>query len=295
MPGAGMRIHPRKSFERWKEVIKGKSTPWTLNELEITQIFLKDIIAILLRNQAAELEILNIDLSAAAETLKAKNNQLEDFAWIMSHNLKSPLINIDGLYNFYKEEPNQENAAFVMGKIKLVSDNMAETIDDLNVILKTRIDSQLDEEKLSLVDLIEKEKQNLAAIMEQTQAELNMELQEPYILLPKIYAESILHNLISNAIKYRSPNRQPLIIIKSWLEHNRFYLSVSDNGLGMDLKKMGHKLFGLYQTFHQHENAKGLGLYLTKMQVEALGGNIEVMSELRKGTTLTISLSSVKN
>ena len=84
-------------------------------------------------------------------------------------------------------------------------------------------------------------------------------------------------------------------MIKSWCEQERIYLSVSDNGLGMDLKKMGHQLFGLYQTFHRQENAKGLGLYLTKMQIEALGGKISVASEIDKGTTLTVSLSVAKD
>ncbi|QMU30878.1 ATP-binding protein [Adhaeribacter radiodurans] len=291
--GADLRLHPRKSFEKWEEEIKGKSLPWSLNEQEITQTLLKDIIAIQLRNQASELESLNKGLTNAAGKLQAKNTQLEDFAFIMSHNLKSPLNNINGLHQVYQQEPNPEMATMVLDRIKLVSDNMAKTIDDLNVILKTRIDNQLPWEEIYLPDLILKETQNLAAIIEQTQAEVQIDLQAPFIYLPKIYAESILHNFLSNALKYRSPSRKPYIQVKSWFENARTFLSVTDNGLGMDLDRMGSKLFGLYKTFHRHEHAKGLGLYLTKLQIEALGGEIKVASEPDKGTTFTVSFSTV--
>ncbi|PSR55725.1 hypothetical protein AHMF7605_20560 [Adhaeribacter arboris] len=291
--GIDLRLHPRKSFEKWEEEIQGKSLPWSLNEQEITQTLLKDIIAIQLRNQATELESLNKGLNTVAGKLQAKNNQLEDFALIMSHNLKSPLNNINGLHQVYQQEPNPEMAIMVLDRIKLVSNNMAETIDDLNIILKNRTDNQLPWEEIYLPDLIQKETQNLAAVIEQTDAEVQTNLQAPVIYLPKIYAESILHNFLSNALKYRSSNRKPCIQVKSWLQNEHIYLSVTDNGLGMDLNRMGNKLFGLYKTFHRHEQAKGLGLYLTKMQIEALGGEVQVTSELDKGTTFTVSFSTV--
>src|SRR5690606_35811451 len=94
---------------------------------------------------------------------------------------------------------------------------------------------------------------------------------------------------ISNALKYRSSDRSPRIEIKTWEDEEDIRLSVSDNGLGMDLNAVGDKLFGLYKTFHFHEQAKGMGLYLTKMQVEAFGGTIKVESELNKGTVFTVS------
>jgi len=287
-------LHPRLSFAKWEEVIKGKSLPWTLNEQEITQLLLKDVVAIRLRNQATQMETLNKELHVATETLQVKNKQLEDFAHIMSHNLRSPLVTIDGLHEFYTEEPNPENAAFAMERIKLVSINMAETIDDLNVILKTRLDQQIPVTKVLLAEVIEKEIQNLAAVIAQTQADIQLDLQVAAVMLPKIYVESILHNFISNALKYYSPNRTPIIVIRSWLEQNQVHISVIDNGLGMDLKKMGHKLFGLYKTFHWKENAKGLGLYLTKLQVDALGGSIKVVSEPGQGTTFTVSFPVVE-
>jgi len=72
-------------------------------------------------------------------------------------------------------------------------------------------------------------------------------------------------------------------------------LSIEDNGIGIDLKKYDENLFGMYKTFHQNEDAKGLGLFIAKNQIEALGGKIEVKSEVDKGTTFTIFFKHKKN
>jgi light-regulated signal transduction histidine kinase (bacteriophytochrome) len=286
-------IHPRKSFEKWVEVIKGKSKPWSLNEVEITQILLKDLIAIRLRNQTAALQNLNQELQLNTDQLRTRNAQLEDFAYIISHNLRSPLATIKSLHTFYEEEPSEENATYAMQSVKKVSDNMSETIDDLNVILKTHLVQQLPEEEVNLQELIQKETQNLAAVLEQTGAQIWSELEVSTIFMPKLYLESILHNFISNALKYRSPDREPVVIVKSWRTGKTLHLSVSDNGVGMDLEKVGNKLFGLYKVFHKTEQSKGLGLYLTQMQVKALGGTIDVESELGKGTTFTVNFTTI--
>ncbi|ALI99067.1 ATP-binding protein [Rufibacter tibetensis] len=293
MASDGLQIHPRKSFEKWEEVIKGKSRPWTLNEIEITQVLLKDLIAIRLRNQTAELQNLNQELLLNADQLRNRNAQLEDFAYIISHNLRSPLSNIQGLYQFYKEEPGEENATYAMESVKRVSDNMTETINDLNVILKTHLVQQLPNEEVSLAELIQKETQNLAATIEQTGAQIVPELEVSSIYMPKLYLESILHNFISNALKYRSPDREPVVKIRSWRTGKTLHLSIEDNGLGMDMERVGDKLFGLYKVFHKTEQSKGLGLYLTMMQVKALGGTITVDSKLGEGTTFTVHFDQI--
>ncbi|WP_210489742.1 ATP-binding protein [Rufibacter aurantiacus] len=289
----GLRIHPRKSFEKWIEVVRGKSQPWTLNEVEITQALLKDLIAIRLRNQTAELQKLNQELLTNADQLRTRNAQLEDFAYIISHNLRSPLATIKSLHQFYVAEPGEESAAYAMEKVNQVSDNMYETISDLNVILKTHLVQDLPQEEVQLAELIEKEKQNLAAVIAQTDAQIITDLEVATIYIPKLYLESILHNFISNALKYRSPDRQPEVKIRSWRNADTVHLSVSDNGLGMDLERIGDKLFGLYKVFHVTDQSKGLGLYLTRMQVKALGGTIDVESEEGKGTAFTVNFGQI--
>lgn len=289
---ADLRVHPRKSFNRWKEIVMGKSQPWSLNDLEIAQILQKDITAILLRNQADKLKDLNHELEASAEELHLKNDRLEDFASIITHNLRSPMSNIKGLYNFYKAEPTQEIATEVMGKINLMIDNMSATIQDLNLILNIALDQQMPQAKVAIAALVEKQLQNLQAAIMTTKATIDTDLQVQEIITSKVYFESILHNLLSNALKYSADGRQPVIRIRTWQHDDHIYLSVKDNGMGMDMKKVGHKVFGLYKTFHRNRDSKGMGLYLTKMQVESLGGQISVESAPDRGTTFTVKLKA---
>ncbi|OCC28252.1 Histidine kinase [Leptospira interrogans serovar Canicola] len=100
--------------------------------------------------------------------------------------------------------------------------------------------------------------------------------------------ESILLNFLTNAVKYRHPDRVPEITLNAERQENRLILSIKDNGLGIDMKKYGDKLFGMYKTFHNNKDAKGIGLFITKNQVEAMGGKIEVESRLNNGTTFRI-------
>lgn len=103
-----------------------------------------------------------------------------------------------------------------------------------------------------------------------------------------IYMESIFQNLIGNAIKYKHPERNPEIIVTSEIENGVVKLSFKDNGLGIDLKKHGHKLFGLNKVFHRHPEAKGVGLFMTKAQVEAMGGKISAESQVGKGSIFSV-------
>ncbi|WP_437371467.1 sensor histidine kinase [Maribacter litoralis] len=106
-----------------------------------------------------------------------------------------------------------------------------------------------------------------------------------------IYLESIFLNLISNAIKYRSPDRVPKIFISSKQENEKTLLEFKDNGVGIDLKSHGHKLFGLNKVFHKHPEAKGIGLFITKAQILAMGGSITVESEVNVGSTFFVTLN----
>ena len=288
-------IHPRKSFEKWEETIKGKSNKWNKNEMDVAKSFVKDLTAFQLRDQAVTLKALNEELEKSSRRLAAKNSQLEDFNMIMAHNLRGPMNNILLLHEYYQEEPTETNSQFLLQKIPAIVENMITTMNDLNRLIDTRLEDELPFEEVSIAELVEREWENL-----QTEeilsigAHLTSELEVPYLYLPKVYAESILHNFISNALKYRSSDRSPRIEIKTWEDEEDICLSVSDNGLGMDLNAVGDKLFGLYKTFHFHKQAKGMGLYLTKMQVEAFGGKISVRSEPDKGTTFIVCIPKAR-
>jgi signal transduction histidine kinase len=102
------------------------------------------------------------------------------------------------------------------------------------------------------------------------------------------YLDSILMNFITNAVKFRDPKREPEIRISTSVNEDYTILRIADNGLGIDLKKHGSKLFGMYKTFHENAEARGIGLYITKNQVEAMEGKITTTSKVGKGTTFNI-------
>ncbi len=138
--------------------------------------------------------------------------------------------------------------------------------------------------------MIEKEKQSLANQISGAAATIATHLSLPFITYPKVYLESIVHNFLSNALKYRSVDRKLEITIETFEKEGKAVLRFSDNGLGIDLEKHGHKLFGLYKTFHTGKDSKGLGLYLVKKQVEAFKGEIKVDSRVDEGTSFTVVL-----
>ena len=122
---------------------------------------------------------------------------------------------------------------------------------------------------------------------------LKIELDDISILnMNKSYLESIFLNLLTNSIKYKSPDKQLKITITSKTINDKVILYFKDNGIGIDLDRNKHKIFGLYQRFHNHPDSKGLGLYLVKSQVETMGGTIEVSSKVGKGTTFTITFNN---
>jgi signal transduction histidine kinase len=104
------------------------------------------------------------------------------------------------------------------------------------------------------------------------------------------YMESIFYNLLSNAIKYRHPDRSPVIRVRSEVVDGYGLITFEDNGLGIDVEKYKDSLFNLYKRFHFHTEGKGMGLYLVKTQLTALGGKIEVKSKIDEGTRFNIYL-----
>ena len=110
----------------------------------------------------------------------------------------------------------------------------------------------------------------------------------PQLSYYKPYLESIILNLLSNALKYRVPGREPEIRFETVMVNDKPVLKVHDNGLGIDLEKYGDQIFGLRKVFHENKDARGVGLFLTRTQVEAMGGKIKVVSKVGVGSTFIV-------
>lgn len=155
--------------------------------------------------------------------------------------------------------------------------------------IKIKKNSELERVEIRFKDILDKVIQSLEGELIESGATVTYNFNNaPKIYYSKPYMESIFQNLISNAIKYRSPKRIPEIFLSTDIVMTGIELRVQDNGLGIDLEKFGNKLFGLHKTFHENTEARGVGLFLTKTQIEALGGSIAAESEVDKGTTFII-------
>jgi signal transduction histidine kinase len=234
-------------------------------------------------------------IEATNQELINQNIQLEQYAFITAHNLRAPIARLLGLTNLFdiKNLQNEFNATLI-DKIQLTSQNLDDVIKDLNMILEIKKGANK-LEKVRVSEKIDKVLQILHQPIKETQAQIQINLaQVDEILAVGVYIESILYNLLSNALKYRDINRTLQIKIKAHQLNNDFIcLSIEDNGLGIDLSLHGEKIFGMYKRFHLHTEGKGLGLHLIKTQVEAIGGEIQVKSEINKGSIFYVYLKAL--
>ena len=239
-----------------------------------------------------QLELQESDLQTISQNLIKQNAELERFAYVASHDLRSPGVNLVALLRLYRESNDVAEKETLIKTVTEVADNLLIKLDDLIEVLKNKEDSYVSKEKLSFMQIFDLVEKNLTADIKKSKARLNFDFSlAPIIYYPKSYLESIMQNLISNAIKYHHPDRAPEIVIRTYVNEDKIYLEVSDNGLGIDLKEHGRDIFGLYKTFHSLKDSKGLGLYITKAQIIAMGGTIEVSSKLNVGSTFTVCFS----
>lgn len=218
------------------------------------------------------------------------NKDLKQFSYITSHNLRGPiasLLGLSGLLDNYKvEDPTLQQ---ILAGIKKATHMFDDIIKDLTKVLNIKDHISIPQEDLLLLDALNKGiAQNETMIMEiNAKIECNFD-EAPAIRFNKAYLESIFFNLISNAIKYRSPSRELNIKVTSEIIDDEIVLRFSDNGLGLDVNMYKDRLFRLYQRFHDHAEGKGLGLFLIKSQMEALNGSIDIESTVGAGVTFIL-------
>jgi PAS domain S-box-containing protein len=221
-----------------------------------------------------------------------RNRDLEQFTYILSHNLRAPVASMLGLTRVLDEmELSEEDRSFYNSQVYSSAEQLDEVIRDLNQVLNLRRSATESKEPINLYKLVERVKEDLYLLnVENTaQIEVDFEIDEIYSLKSHFY--TIFANLISNGIKFKKPDTHPVIRITTKQRDAKLLLSFLDNGIGIDLERKAEHMFGLYKRFHSHLSGKGMGLYMTKAHVEILGGTISVESEVNKGTTFIIDLS----
>ncbi|HEY1060077.1 MAG TPA: PAS domain S-box protein [Daejeonella sp.] len=238
----------------------------------------------------SERKFAEFERSRVAKDLIQRNKDLEQFTYIVSHNLRAPVANILGLVDI-RNTPGlsqEEQEELNRGLLESV-DKLDDIVKDLNQILQIRGTRSERYEEVEFSTLVEDIKISIKNLFELDVIEIVYDFSEINTFSTlKSYIHSIFYNLISNSIKYRQPQIPCLIKIESHLHDKKLQLAFTDNGLGIDLEKQGDQIFGLYKRFHPHLEGKGMGLFMVKAQVEKLGGKISVSSKVNKGTEFKI-------
>lgn len=224
-----------------------------------------------------------------------QNKKLKNFAHIVTHNLKEHAGNFESLLKFYTDAESAEEKNEIVDHLKTVSDSLSNTIDSLREIVTRQLTLKIELKPLNFNQYVNKVLKLLELEINDKKAMIVNNVSNDLILHSnEAYLESIILNLASNAIKYSHPERTPLLQVDSIVSTDQITLSLTDNGIGIDLEKFGKEIFGLYNTFHGNDNAEGIGLYITKNQIESLGGTIAVESVVGEGTTFKVNIKHKK-
>ena len=255
------------------------------------------ILNMLLEKKVAErtehLESANEQIQQKSAMLAFQNNQLVDFCNIISHNLRGPLVNMAMLVDYIGQSKDEAERDQLLEKLKPVIGILNETFDELLESLQVRQDLEIASEKINLEESLRRTLNSLDGQIDESRAIIETDFNDaPEIYCPSKYLSSILHNLISNAIKYRSQSRKLIVKLKTKASNGSIILSVADNGLGIDLNKHQDNVFKIRKVFHKHPDAKGFGLYITKTQVETMGGRIWVDSNPDEGSVFSIEFTN---
>ncbi len=230
-----------------------------------------------------------LKLHKSMDIIASQNSRLFNFAHIVSHNLRSHTSNLSLLVQLIEDIEDPEEKIGLIKEIKQISSSLNVTIEHLNEIVTIHTNKSQEKKVMRFQDTLSLVTNGISRMISMSKAKIEVDFDElDEINYIPAYLESIMLNLITNAIKYKHPDRNPIIKIKTYLEENCKYLRISDNGRGIDMKLFKDKIFGMYKTFHYNDDAVGIGLFLTKNQVESLNGKITVDSEVDKGTTFTI-------
>lgn len=245
------------------------------------------------KQKEKEIELIkrNLDLQTLTERLSLQNEKLNDFAYITSHNLRAPVANLIMLKDLYLEEKDPEELKELLELTGQSTVCLEETLDHLIEALVVQTQVQSTQEWISLRELLANLVNRLGHLIKAADAEIELELEVDVVKAQTLYLDSIFLNLLTNAIKFRQEECKLKISIRSFLKDQELIIEVADNGLGIDLERHANNIFGLHRTFHKNSKARGVGLFMVKTHVEALGGNIIVNSKVNEGTTFILSFN----
>lgn len=218
--------------------------------------------------------------------LSLQKKHLEQLSYSLSHDLKNPVNNIKGLVEIMEENRGDDIIKMLSESTNILEGKILSTLSSIKK-------AQANVKEITKVDFLEVQERvekSLLMLIKENNATVVSKFTVKNIYYEESLIESIIYNLVSNAIKYRHPDRKPLIKVTTVQENNLVKLSVSDNGLGLDLSKDKDAIFSIFKRVHKNAEGTGIGLYMIKQMVEINGGSINLTSEPGKGTTFFVYL-----
>ncbi len=238
-----------------------------------------------------EIKKKEIQLEDSIKIIEGHNDRLYDFAHIISHNLRSQVSNLLMSSSLFEKDNLTQDQIELLENFNKIGENLDETLRHLNKIVSVHNAVHKGKEMVSIPEIYNRVIGAINHTCQSSRAVIYTDFSEVEdVEYVEAYLESIIQNLLTNAIKYKHPDRDPEINLFTYEENDKKYLAIQDNGLGIDLEKHGKEIFQLYKTFHSNDDSQGLGLFLIKNEVEAMGGAISVESKLGKGSKFTVQL-----
>jgi signal transduction histidine kinase len=281
----------------WKGDIKMKNKQkdyfWTATVINpITDQDGKIIEYLIIAQEITTRKKIAVESKRLLAELAIHTQDLEQFAYIVSHNLRQPVAHIQGLASLIDiENPTSPTNIEILNKMKEAAMNMDTVFADVNEILETRTDVTLAKENIYVEDMLNRLVRHFNKQLIEVQGNVIIDCDDVRnVFSVRNNLETAISNLINNAIKYRNPEKKLIIHIKVEKTSQFILFHVEDNGLGIDIERFQNKIFALYQRFHLHVQGKGLGLHMAKNLIKAIGGNITLKSQENIGTTFTIQI-----
>jgi PAS domain S-box-containing protein len=238
-----------------------------------------------------ELKSAQNQIAHLLETTQEQNEKLKNFAHIVSHNLRSHGAGIKVLIDILEVENPHFFELETMSLLKNGVSNLSETIENLKEIVNINLSATTPGKEIELSRILRKTIESVYPLARKDDVEIINEINsEVYVFGIEAYLESIVLNFITNGIKYKSPERKSYLSIRQLNHKDKIEIRFEDNGLGIDLEKHSNALFGMYKTFHRNKDSRGIGLFITKNQIESIGGRVNVKSIVGEGTIFSVFL-----
>lgn len=251
--------------------------------------FISQLVDISLSHRlATELQKKNAALEVANKELQGNIARANEFNRIIGHNLRGPASSMINAAEYLEATDNEDDRKLLLSKMKSTSLSILKTINDLTEFLEIQLSHETQDAPVLFNEALQSSLHILQDQVNQAGAVINTHFDVENVAFPKVYLESLFYNLVSNALKYRETTRATVIDIETKADGDLVVLTVKDNGIGINLEKYGSEIFKYKKIFHRGYDSNGVGLFLTKTQIEAYNGKIEVNSKLNEGTTFTI-------